>query len=82
VKGRPPGATLVLDFISQKANKDCPNSRPSPYFCFINGDLGGPNHSLAVIDRYWDRFVEIDRYWDWLAERLAAFGKTTPERIN
>jgi hypothetical protein len=31
----------------------------------MNGDLDGPNHSLAVIDRYWDRFAKIERYWDY-----------------
>jgi len=26
-------------------------------FILLDGDLGSPNHSKAVIDWYWDRFV-------------------------
>ena len=34
-------------------------------FILLDGDLDGPNHSKAVIDWYWDRFVKIERYWDY-----------------
>ena len=34
-------------------------------FLFLKGDQDSPNHSNAVIDRYWDRFVKIEGCWDY-----------------